>query len=246
MEWKGGLPPDQSTQTKARTIYAAKNYGIHALDRMTEIQNELEKMGHGFAGTVDEWLGRLQGPEGLRAQKLVTEAEQLQNYLTIQARQVANMGVPQEWEQTLVKSLNPRAGSLVGFLKGNSSWETLKKSLTDYSDIGMDANGLVPKGKGKAKPEYETHKNVVAPIAKVKGKEVVHEEDLPEVPSVDEKLPVAPVPAAPKVAAAPTGAKHSYLIVPKDGSKPFTRDLTEDEYKAKLQAVGGKFDIKPQ
>lgn len=268
VEWKGGLPPDEATQRKAREIYGAKKFGIQALDRMTQIQQELEGMSRGYTGTVDEWLGRVAGtPEAAKAQELVAEAAQIQNFLTIEARKISNMGVPQEWEQRLVASLNPRAGSLIGYLKGNANWQALKKSLSDYAQVGMDSNGLVARGSGqvRAKPTYETKQAPVPGVAKVKGKQVVSEDE--PLPNSGETLPVqsrtasippnAQIPAgaadAAKYAKAgasapgqPTAGKRTYVITPANGGKSFTRDLTEEEFQLKSQAGKGKFEIRPQ
>lgn len=245
--WRGGAPPDEPTQREVRKQVTARNYSFDALDRMGQIQQELNKMNRGFSGTLSEWLGSLEGtPNGQRAQELVLEAQQIQNNLKIQERIRANMGVPQAWENALVSSLIPQAGNFQGWLKGGASWKALKDQLDKYTYGSIKANGAGLKSKGDAggaAPQYETSQLPVAPVAKVRGKQVVQDEPLPEVPVVSERLPVVPMRGMPTPAQPQTSGKRIYTITDKQTGASFQRELTEAEAEAKRAAGKGRWEI---
>lgn len=248
--WKGGNAPDSHAVNVVRKVQATKNTMLRQLGEMQQIQDELNQMGHGFTGTFDEWLGRFEGtPEGTRAQQLITQARQISNELMVEQRDRFDMGVPQEWEQKLVRSLVPQAGSLAGWLKGSFEWSALAQEIDRqaYNKIRSYGGGLKSRGDTPgAGPSYQTGEAPLPPMKRVHDRQVENVPDA-ETPAGDDtgdeptpgmdKLPVsnAPAPAIPQAAKAPAQtAPKTYRITGPDG-KTFERALTPEQVTAAKQ-----------
>jgi hypothetical protein len=126
MFWQHGVPPkDTKTYEDVKTHVQQTDMILTALTEMSKIQQKLKEIGP-FAeggGAVLRVLGKRLGME--EAQRLVLLGEQWAAELRDVIREKNHFGVPQEWEQELMRSRVLSPGDLMAWLQGTNGFEAL-------------------------------------------------------------------------------------------------------------------------
>jgi len=158
--WRSGSPPkDEKIYQKVREYHAISNGMMEGLDKLSEIQQALTKMGplYGAGGEVIKLLGEKLGMKD--AQYLTNLGFQLAASLRNLIRKKENFGVPQQWEQDLLRTQVLEPGTFMSWLQGTSSFDSLyaltkmqaRQWLRDEGGIGFtDTDKEPPKYTGVA------------------------------------------------------------------------------------------------
>jgi hypothetical protein len=144
IEWNGA-PPSRQVVDKMRETSAKATTFINRLDRMTQIQKELNDLGVGWHGPINEWLGNP------KVKELQNEAARLQDAIgfAIRSADYGNFGVPQQWEALKVAAMAPQAGTPTGYLRGAESWKAISDDVKRmWADHVHYSNAHFPGEKG--------------------------------------------------------------------------------------------------
>lgn len=117
-----GHPPSSDVVKEARGFVGDRELMMNGAQRLKEIQGQLSSLEGALGGyKYTQWLA---SPE---AKKVLAEAKLLNTKMSAAARNLDHMGVPQQFEIDLQKSVNPDAGTLQGFFTGPVAWDAVSK-----------------------------------------------------------------------------------------------------------------------
>jgi hypothetical protein len=127
MFWKHGVPPKETTEYEdIRSYIQINNQILMGLSKLSDIQRELQSYGplYGAGGEVIKNLGRFMGDDG-RAQDITLLGFQWASELRDLIRKKNNFGVPQAWEQELLRTRVLEPGSMMAWLQGTKNFDSL-------------------------------------------------------------------------------------------------------------------------
>jgi hypothetical protein len=147
MFWKHGVPPKTTKQYEdVRSYVQINNQILMGLAKLGDIQRELQEYGplYGAGGEVIKNLGRFMGDDG-RAQDITLLGFQWASELRDLIRKKNNFGVPQAWEQELLRTRVLEPGSFMAYLQGTKNFDSLyelhktsgRQWLRDKGGIGF-------------------------------------------------------------------------------------------------------------
>lgn len=154
-DYATGHAPSSEISTKARTAKQSLDTITHGAEQLKNIQEQLEGIargaGFGSLGELAAAGGSIEQYIGTKDQKrLLAQANTIHHDMSVAQRELANMGVPQQWEQALVESVNPNAGSITGFFKGPFAWDAMKDYYSEKGLRKLRDFGYVPAGQGRS------------------------------------------------------------------------------------------------
>jgi hypothetical protein len=127
MFWKHGVPPKETKEYEdIRSYIQINNQILMGLSKLSDIQRELQSYGplYGAGGEVIKNLGRFMGDDG-RAQDITLLGFQWASELRDLIRKKNNFGVPQAWEQELLRTRVLEPGSIMAWLQGTKNFDSL-------------------------------------------------------------------------------------------------------------------------
>jgi len=167
VDWVNNTPPPGKAVEDVRELYRTKKGFIDRIDRMRAIQPRIEQLAREYArkhglgddmgkalammGPLMKWTETV-GPE---AQDLVNEASVLQRSIQnfIRSESYSNLGVMQKWEDLMTKVQIPTAGSVTGFMRGESAWKGLRNDVERMWQDGVTAANGRARAPGQAAPD---------------------------------------------------------------------------------------------
>lgn len=142
MFWASGVPPrDQTAYKEVQNEIAFRGKSNFALTRLAEIQKEMQNYAPlgGAAGALYFYLGNQFDPH---MNKIANEAHHLAEQLRDDIRKHNNYGVPQVWEDELMRTRVLKPGEFLAYLQQTNSFDALKEIIDTNSQIFLRSRGV--------------------------------------------------------------------------------------------------------